>query len=179
MEQLMGRVSAHTGADEERARAALLTTAAALGGGLPPEVVQAARERWPDPIMDALASATDAGPMTRDALVEAVAAVDGLRPGQGAEVAQVACEVLTTALTDAGRDQLRRAVAPELAGWIQPERHLPRGNPDPLPPTPSGHDLASGRPGSNRPVSDTGLSSDSLATARSGSDKPVSDSKPE
>lgn len=98
----------------------------------------------------------DAQPFSLDTFYRAIALREGRRLGLAVEHAQAVCEVVAQCLDERSRNSVLAAVPEQLRPLLSP-----RDFPDEPPPVrhhrkPAGRGLSDGRPGSSRPLSESG-----------------------
>jgi uncharacterized protein (DUF2267 family) len=167
--ELMGRVMAHTGADEKEAHAAITAVLAALAQELGRLEADALADALPRTLSSALHAQRN---VAGDSLPERVAFIERVSSGRAREHVGAVCTVLAELLPESLLSRLAHALAPGSAAWLAPpspeadEPHL----------RPRRHTLAEGRPGSDRPLSESrppAAQSDSVVIA----DNPHGDTK--
>lgn len=155
--QFIEEVQARAGLGDERsARRATAATLEILGQHLPSNDREAVCRRAPVEVATVLRRRHYDGDIEADGFFELVSELEGVAIGFALEHAEVVCQVLAEVVGDEGRRHLTVNVLPSLARLFEPRRR-----PTPVPPhvhehqVPPGvgHTLASGRPGSYRPIS--------------------------
>lgn len=149
MEQIIERVSAHSGLDQPRARRVCHAVVEVLGSCLPDPGKVA---RWLPPALgESLARGRPGSISGVDDFYQEVGRALGLAPGPSLEQAQSVCAALAEGLDDEAREMLAGHLPGDVAALLVPA---------PRPATPerpvhvgSGRGLAVGRPGSEHPVS--------------------------
>jgi len=173
---LIDEVAGRTGLERSAAAAAVQGAVEVLAAGLEPvtradllAVLPGADERV------AIAS----GPATADELYRRTAQALGMREAEALETAQVVCQLIGARLSGEARARLAQQLDPELVQVMT----------DPVGAAPAaaplhraggeGHTLASGRPGSERPLSESAPGGDHpLSQSGPGSEHPLSESGP-
>ncbi|HVX93544.1 MAG TPA: DUF2267 domain-containing protein [Polyangia bacterium] len=188
-----------------RAEAAVLAVLDALAGLLPPPDAELLAASLPPDLAGALAPAEHEPPSDPGALFDRVAAAEHVSAGLAVEHARAACEALAAAFDPEQRILLARRLPHAWAELFAPPPRAPAAELSLGTPPGHGHTLATGRPGSDRPLAgdrpadaqahsvaeenphaDTKLSSAPgpvverpLATARNGSEEPLAEARDE
>ncbi|MGK4005317.1 DUF2267 domain-containing protein [Sorangium sp. So ce1036] len=144
-------------AGRDEAERAIAVTARTLGERLLEDEAAAVAGGLPGPVAAAVRGATYQGDFDRDELYDRIARREGAPRGFGMEHAQAVCQVIGEALPEAERQRLQKHL-PDWADLFAPRE---AGAPPPRPvhaaaPPEVGHGatLATGRPGSRRPLSE-------------------------
>lgn len=154
-ETFIAHVAAHAGITAERAEAVTRTVLARIGTSLSPDH----RRKIADELPPALGAAL----MAPEVMVD-----DAMSLHQRELVAAV-YRVLAEELSDDAVDWLKQELPRRMA------EHLVAGAPPVETPPQHGRNLATGAPGSDRPLSEAQSSRDSLAEGRPGSTHPISE----
>lgn len=151
-ERFTRAVHERTGLDLQQAALAVTTTFEAIGRALAPTAVDSIAGLLPGPFAEPLRRGA-ASPGVGDVLVD-LAVEEHVSLGVAKEHVQVVLEQLAAELDESTRARLASLLPDELAGWLvpwqpPPERHVR---------APIGRErtLASGRPGSEHPLSEAG-----------------------
>ncbi len=156
--EFLHQVRTRTGlAHDREARRAAAATLEILGQHLPGNDRDAVCRQVPAEIAQLLRRRHYDGDIEADDFFELVSELEGVGIGFALEHAEVVCQVLADAVDAEGRRHLTVNVLPSLARLFEP-----RGTPSPVPShvhdhavvPGEGHTLASGHPGSYRPISE-------------------------
>ena len=145
-------------AEKEQAERAIQATLATLSERLVATEVRALATELPRPIAEALACDAYCGDFDLAEFYHRVCQRQGVDRSFGVEHAQVVCRVLAEGLTDDARTRLHKELSPPLADLFRiPPRPSRLGATLHLPPRGPEHTLATGRPGSLHPLSESRL----------------------
>jgi uncharacterized protein (DUF2267 family) len=132
---------------------AIETTLEIVGERLDPTLVADLAEQLPRPLGEILTRRGQHAAFGVEELYEHVKDQEPVRLGIAVEHARVVCELVAEALDGEALGRLRSSLpAPWAALFVPRARDQPA--PSPGPPPGTGHTLASGRPGSQRPLSE-------------------------
>ena len=164
-------VHERTGLDLQQASVLVTSTLEAIGRALAPTTVATVARMLPEPLAEALKRGVSS-PGVGDVLVD-LATQEQVSLGVAKEHVQVVLEQLATCMDEPTRAGLAQQLPDELASWLQRwqaplERHaVPAGRE---------HTLATGRPGSERSLSETAPDfGRTIAESRPGSERPISE----
>jgi uncharacterized protein (DUF2267 family) len=162
-DQLVTDVQARSGFETpEEAERMLAVAVRVLGERLLPDEAGPVAAALPDGLAGRLRAASYERDFDLDELYDRVGRGEGTGPGFGREHAQAAYQAIGEQLPEAVRLRLQKHLGPDFAVLFEPRRHAP---PPPRPvhasPSPElgdGSTLATGRPGSRHPISDSNVS---------------------
>jgi uncharacterized protein (DUF2267 family) len=138
--------------DREHAERALRATIAAIAPCLTHDAAEKLARVLPAALQVELASPQGATPGEAAQVVERVHARESVSSGRAREEVQIVCGVLGRRLQEEDRREIARALPPEIGeDFERPPRGLP---PSSTSAAEHGHTLATGRPGSLRPLSE-------------------------
>lgn len=162
-DELVTEIQSHGGfAERTEAERALLATVAVLADQLDESMRRAMTEELPSPLAQKLRRVRrpPIPPATHpEEFYRRVARRERVRIGRAIEHAQVVCQVLGENLSDARRTRLRHYLPSEVADLFVPRPPFPPPPEHPLPTSwiqsPEGNTLATGRPYSHHPISES------------------------
>lgn len=160
-EHFLEEVREHTGVDStSQALRIARITLRVLGEALLEHDRQNVAAGLPDPLARALTAGPSGKRVTARSFYDRIARREGVRPGFGLEHAQVVCQALTHTLRDETLLYLESRLPPDLAELFVDRRSAHGSIPVVRPhhrnetETIRGRTLATGRPGSSRPLSE-------------------------
>lgn len=143
--------------DENQAAEVFWACLDALGTTLQADDRRALSGALPSSIVDRMLACRFEPGTKETAVVAQVAQATGLTPGRALEVVQVVARSLAVSLPEGLRARLERHAGEDLAQlWSRPAQPPPPDKPIHHAPPGHGHTLASGRPGSRHPLSESG-----------------------
>lgn len=177
-EAFRNEVHARLGLDDEAAlERGIFATVHAVAPSIQPEDRRALPDAVPEPIRREITIARYVGPLDEEAFYESVAHRAAVPLGLARELSQVVLHELGTRIGAELRSRLAHHAGPSMA-WLWDQPSAPEAAPRPAGTRSrpgGGHTLASGRPGSRKPLSESGPLGHTDSIARS--DNPREDRK--
>lgn len=155
-EAFIDEVCWRAGLQDDRALAerGVAATLEMIGERLPSVDANGVADHLPAPLGAAIRRRRRHGEFAVEELFEHVREAEGVGLGFAVEHARVVCQVLAEILDAEGRTHLQHGLPPEWVTLFTPRESVTPEPPPPGPPPGHGSTLASGRPGSRRPLSE-------------------------